>query len=138
MNEQQQNHILAIWSQKSDGTISPKASLNSIAEFEETHKSIPSEFKWFLLNCGGGTVGPEWVEGIDELFCIHQKYHEECNIPNGYSYPNFFIIGWDGSGSPILIDNEGKVVAEHPGEPLATLANSFAEWVISSHVEHGG
>ena len=90
----------------------PPATTAQLSRFEQQFGTIPAEFKWFLSTCGGGVVGPESLDGIDELPESHQKYRKEFG-PNGWSMQNVFIIGWDGAGNPIAIDKTtGRVLVE--------------------------
>jgi hypothetical protein len=89
------------------------ATLEQLAAFEKEFQTIPNDYRWFLLRCGGGTVGPEWVDGIDDLFETHRKFNAEAGIENGWNRPEVFIIGWDGYGNPFGIERTtGRVLMQ--------------------------
>ena len=90
----------------------PPATHEQLSRFEQEFGTIPPEFGWFLSTCGGGVVGPESLDGIDELPESHRKFRKESG-PNGWSMQNVFIIGWDGAGNPIAIEkHSGRVLVE--------------------------
>jgi hypothetical protein len=61
------------------------ATASELNTFESKFGPIPFDFRWFLMHCGGGTVGSEWVDGIDELAGTQQKFKAESDINNGWT-----------------------------------------------------
>lgn len=89
------------------------ASKEDVASFEQSFRPMPEPFRWFLLTCGGGIIGSEYIDDIKELALSHAKYDEESRIPGGWTIQNVFIIGWDGSGNPYGIDETtAKIMTE--------------------------
>ena len=132
MDQVTKKRIIDLWMLRPDGTKCPPASSNELADFEATHKDIPEDYRWFLFECGSGVVGSEWLDGIDDLYASHQKFNEECSIENGWRHKSQFVIGWDGSGSPIGVTPNGQIGVEHPGEEeLVILSNSIEEFLLS-------
>ena len=121
LTEEAKAKIKARWSERPSGTTYPPATAEQLADFEERHTVIPADYRWFLQECGSGVVGSEWLDGIDDLFSSHQKFREECAIPNGWRTKEMFLIGWDGSGSPIGILPGGSIVVEEPGSESARI-----------------
>jgi hypothetical protein len=80
------------------------ATEQQLREFEGEFGKIPQEFRQFLIDCGGGTIGCEWVDGIAELVKSHRKFGEASAVPNGYKMKNVFVIGFDGWGNPFGVD----------------------------------
>lgn len=101
-----------------------------LVEFEEVHGPIPVEFREFLSVFGGGVVGGEWVDGIEQLGETHRKFKLE-REPGGWSLTETFIIGWDGAGNPMGINEKsGAVVVEdHTFGGVHVLAPSFEEFL---------
>lgn len=99
------------------------ATEDELANFESKWGVIPADYRKFLFLGGGGAVGAEWLDGIAQLNTSHAKYSKERG-PNGWSAP-MFLIGWDGSGAPIGIDERGGVIVEHEGGETTGLAPSL-------------
>ncbi|WP_076459878.1 SMI1/KNR4 family protein [Marinobacterium stanieri] len=77
ISEESKKIILEIWKAREPGISYPPASKEQIEDFEDVCREVPEDYKWFLLNCGGGVIGSEWVDGIDELHSTHTKFDEE-------------------------------------------------------------
>jgi len=105
------------------------ASLEQLEEFERAYGPIPLGYRQFLQHFGGGPVGSEWIDGIEQLAESHNKFRRECG-PNGWRNSQAFVIGWDGGGNPIEIDVAGAVVVEdHNSGDVHRLAASFEEFL---------
>ena len=102
-----------------------------LADFEAQFRPIPPVFRWFLLECGGGPVGPDWVDGIDKLSQTHRKFERERQSGRGWTLTNVFVIGWDGAGNPFGIkeDSGAVVVEDHNFGGVHELAPSFADFL---------
>ena len=59
----------------------------------------------WLSNTGGGPIGPDWYEGIEDL-----RESQEKVAKAGWDISGF-VIGWDGSGNPIVLDANGSIYA---------------------------
>ena len=124
--------IVERWQERPDGISYPPASKIDLDDFESIHGKIPDDFRWFLECCGSGVIGSEWIDGIDDLYASHTKFHAECQIPDGWKTHEMFIIGWDGGGNPIGIMLDGAVVAEdHDFGGLHTLSPSLEAFILA-------
>ncbi len=79
------------------------------------------------MHCDGGTIGCEWVDGIDELADTQAKFNSESQIDNVWTMDGVFVIGWDGSGNPFGIETStGKILVEdHHFGGIHEMAPSF-------------
>jgi hypothetical protein len=102
-----------------------------VTAFESDFEPIPDDYRWFLPECGGGTVGSEWVNGIAELPDTHRKFRAESARENGWSMRGVFVIGWDGSGNPFGIETStGKILVEdHDFGGVHEMAESFGAFL---------
>jgi hypothetical protein len=105
----------------------PPATESELSAFEARFGPIPSAFRWYLMACGGGVVGREWVDGIAQLSETHSKFVAESRLPGGWAMANAFLIGWDGAGNPVGIDlSTGTVLVEdHNFGGIHVVAPSF-------------
>lgn len=87
----------------------PPATEEQLLHFESAFGPIPSDFRWFLAECGGGPAGGDWVDGIEALSETHAKFTRESG-PNGWTLADTFIIGWDGGGNPFGIHRPTGVI----------------------------
>lgn len=84
------------------------ATEDQIRDFEAKFGPIPDDYRWYLIACGGGVIGSEWVDGIDALPVTYRNVQV-----GGYTIPNFFPIGWDGGGNPFGYDTStGLILSE--------------------------
>ena len=67
----------------SDGGRYPRATKVELAAFESEYGAVLDDHRWFLSECGGGTVGSEWVGGIAELPDSLRKFSSEFTLVNG-------------------------------------------------------
>jgi hypothetical protein len=89
------------------------ATEQELREFEASYGEIPTDYRWFLLTCGGGHFGSDQVDDITELAKSHAKFSREFGLPQGWTMQDVFIIGWDGAGNPFGIETPtGRVVVE--------------------------
>ncbi len=113
MNKSKRKLIADALTALPDGCKYAVATEAHLEEFESTFGPIPDDFRWFLLHCGGGTIGSEWVDGIDELTQTHRRFKAECEVANGWTMDDVFVIGWDGAGNPFGIDTQtGRILVE--------------------------
>ena len=121
--------LISKWQLLPSDVRSAPASEGQLLAFESFHGPIPVEYRDFLSICGGGPVGAEWIDGIEELTDTHRKFHRERG-PAGWENADVFVIGWDGAGNPISIDGAGKVVVEdHNFGGVRVLAPSFSAFL---------
>ena len=121
------HEVLRVWSTLPDSVKERKACEDELLDFEDAYVVIPAEYRWFLLNCGGGAIGGEWVDGIHTLPATHDKFRHESKLENGWKIKGF-VIGWDGAGNPLVIDINGRVMVEdhNNGSSFLELFSSFS------------
>jgi hypothetical protein len=107
------------------------ASESDLRVFENQFGPIRADYRWFLLNCGGGAVGAEWLDGIEELSQTHQKFQSESETENGWTMEDVFVIGWDGAGNPFGIEEStGRILIEdHNFGGIHEMAQSLEEFL---------
>jgi hypothetical protein len=106
------------------------ASEAELQQFEAAFGPVPLEYRQFLRLGGGGAVGSEWVDGINQLPHSHAKFARERG-PTGWQ-TDFFLIGWDGSGAPIGIAEDGEMLVEQEDGTVRRVATSFASFLAYS------
>ncbi|MCA8988552.1 MAG: SMI1/KNR4 family protein [Planctomycetaceae bacterium] len=127
MDESKRKLIVNTFAALPDGCKYAVATEAQLKEFESTFGPIPGDFRWFLMHCGGGTIGSEWVDGIDELPDTHRKFAAESAIKNGWTMDGVFVIGWDGAGNPFGIETTtGRILVEdHNAGGIYEVSKSF-------------
>ena len=129
MDASLKSRILTAFNALPDVCRSRAATEAEIADFEATFGSIPDDFHWFLTQCGGGTVGSEWVDNISELRATHEKFNRECG-GGGWTLRDVFVLGWDGAGNPYGIHASGKLlVDDHNFGGNHEMAESFGAFL---------
>jgi hypothetical protein len=90
---------------------------------------VPAGVRWFLLHLGGGVVGSDWIDDVTQLRASHAKFGRE---RSAWGLPECFVIGWDGSGNPIAVENgTGRlIVPDHDFGGVHELAPSFEEFLV--------
>ena len=106
------------------------ATEEELREFEARYGAIPSDYRWFLLTCGGGHFGAEEVDDIVRLAKSHAKFRREFGPPRGWTMRDVFIIGWDGAGNPFGIASGRVVVEDHNFGGIHELAPSLEEFML--------
>lgn len=108
------------------------ATETELRDFEAEFGSIPEDYRWLLLTSGGGVVGAERVDGIEELAGSHAKFRREFGEPGGWTMRDVFIIGWDGGGNPFGIElSSGRILAEnHDFGGIHEMAASLEEFIL--------
>ena len=137
MDEHLREQLVSAWSERPEDIRFPPASESRLAAFEARFGKIPPIFRWFLEECGGGVVGSERVDGIEELTRTHQKFTAESKIPSGWRMKDVFVIGWDGAGNPFGIDlKTGRLLVEdHNFGGLHEMAPSFEAFLTTDLLE---
>lgn len=139
IREQSKKRILELWKSRNADLSYPPASEQQIEEFENECLKIPEDYRWFLLNCGGGLVASEWVDAIDELYATHIRFNQECTEGKSWTISDCFVIGWDSSGSPIAIDKGGNIVVQWEADrEIYQLASSLESWLLDSLIPSNG
>jgi len=132
MDHETKDRILRAWYSLPEGCRKRPASEPELVAFEKRYGQIPQDYRWFLQACGGGTVGSEWVDGIEELGRTHEKFRAESGTPKGWTLEGVLVIGWDGAGNPYGIDHEtGHVLVEdHQFRGVHEMALSFGDFLL--------
>jgi hypothetical protein len=114
----------------------PPATATELNRLEEELGPLPTEFRWFLSELGGGPVGSEWIDDASKLRETHAKFEAE---RYHWSLTNCFVIGWDGAGNPIAIDTQsGRVLTEdHNYGGVHELSPSFEEFLSRNLLDAG-
>jgi hypothetical protein len=133
MNNRLRKASLEAWQTLPADCRYPPASEDQLRQFEATFGPIPADFRWFLGHCGGGVIGSEWVDGIEQLPGSHRKFQNE-RKPEGWSMSNVFVIGWDGAGNPFGIHRvSGKLLVEdHNFGGIHEMAKSFSAFLVKA------
>ncbi len=112
MTESQQQQIKAAHEQLPDDCRSAPATAEKLATFEKEFGAIPEDYRWYLANCGGGVIGSEWIDSIEDLPSTHRKVREG-QRKGFHRIARFFPIGWDGWGNAYGYDlDSGRIVFE--------------------------
>ena len=107
---------------------------DDIKKFEANYASIPSDYRWLLLNLGGCYLAEPWIFDLKELeenYTIfveaYEEYMSECE------YGPAFPIGGLGDGSIVFIDVESGKVRGYNNDyaDLEDIAESFPELVLN-------
>lgn len=124
--------ILEAWESLPEEIRGHPASEAALRAFEADHGPIPEAHRWFLSACGGGIVGADRVDDIEELRGSHAKFHAELNRPGGWTMRDVFVIGWDGGGNPFGINRTtGRILLEdHTFGGIHEVASSLEEFVL--------
>ena len=115
---------------------------DNIKKFESNYDSIPSEYRWLLLNMGGCYLAEPWIFDLKELEenytffeDAYEEYMGECE------HDKAFPIGGLGDGSIVFIDLESGKVRGYNNDytDLEEIANSFFELILDlvEQVESG-
>ncbi|MFN9718967.1 MAG: SMI1/KNR4 family protein [Planctomycetota bacterium] len=104
------------------------ATASDLFAFESAFVPIPDDLRWFPA-VRRGTIGSEWVDGIDELVDTHRNFRSEFHIRNGWTMHGVFVIGWDGAGNPFAIETvTGEILVEDRNfGGIYEMSPSFAE-----------
>ena len=104
-----------------------------IKKFEASYASIPSEYRWLLLNLGGCYLVEPWIFNLKELeenYTYFEKAYEEymSECENGPVFP----IGGLGDGSIVFIDLKSGKVRGYNNDyvDLEEIAENFSELVL--------
>jgi len=106
---------------------------DDIKKFEANYASIPSDYRWLLLNLGGCYLVEPWIFDLKELeenYTIfvdaYEEYMSECE--HGPAFP----IGGLGDGSIVFIDVENGKVRGYNNDyaDLEEISDGFSELIL--------
>ena len=106
---------------------------DNIKKFESNYVSIPSEYRWLLLNLGGCYLAEPWIFDLKEqvenyIFFeeAYEEYRSECE--HGKAFP----IGGLGDGSIVFIDLERGKVRGYNNDyaDLEEISESFSKLIL--------
>ena len=84
-------------------------------------------YRDWLVQTGGGPIGADWFDGVDEL------KNSQTNLKAQEWTVKGFVVGWDGAGNPIVMKESGELVTEdHNFGGVHKVAKSFKELVANS------
>ena len=131
MDEMLKQAVLEAWQRIPEECRSPPATEQELIAFEAEFGSIPSEFRWYLAECGGGPAGTEWIDPITELTETHRRFLEERRAGFWANMTDVFVVGHDGGGNPYGIHRaSGKLLVEdHDFGGVHELASTFADYL---------
>jgi hypothetical protein len=134
MNETFKEAVVVTFTNLPDDCRSKPASETQLRFFETKFGEIPSDFRWYLANCGGGVCGREWIDDIERLEKTQRKFKLETG-PEGWKMRGVFVIGWDASGNPFGIErSSGRVLVEdHHSGSIDELAASFPRFLVEGY-----
>ncbi len=106
---------------------------DDIKKFEANYASIPSDYRWLLLNLGGCYLAEPWIFDLKELeenYTIFVGAYEE--YMSEYEHGPVFPIGGLGDGSIVFIDVESGKVRGYNNDyaDLEKIAESFSELIL--------
>lgn len=129
--------LIEAWAVLPEGIRSEPASDQELIALENEMGPIPPDFRWFLQKLGGGPVGSEWIDNANELRESHAKFKAESVAPSGWTLTDCFVVGWDGSGNPLAIDNTtgALVVEDHEFGGIHPVAPSFLDFLRKGLLE---
>ena len=79
-------------------------------------------YRQWLTETGGGPIGSEGFDGVEELTASQAKFASEPWSISG------FVLGWDGSGNPMAMQPDGKIISEdHDVGSVYVVAATFAQ-----------
>jgi len=133
MDSEKENKLRMAWEAKPREMRADPASEEELERFESIYGPIPQSYRWFLKHYGGGVVGSEWVDSIEDLFKTHAKFRDEFGLPRGWTMTGVFVIGWDGAGNPFGIEIEtGRILVEdHNFGGIHEMFASFEDFIFS-------
>lgn len=117
--------LIAAYRREYQGTFEGPISAEEVDSLLNHHGVRDSTYRDWLIQTGGGPVGPDWFDTIGELPVSQRKLRED-----GWTLAGF-VIGWDGGGNPIAIQADGRLLVEdHAFGGTHVYAESFR-----SHLE---
>ena len=106
---------------------------DNIKKFESNYVSIPSEYRWLLLNLGGCYLAEPWIFDLKELeenYTFFEEAYEEYmgECEHGKAFP----VGGLGDGSIVFIDLESGKVRGYNNDytDLEGIADNFSELIL--------
>ena len=106
---------------------------DNIKKFESNYVSIPSEYRWLLLNLGGCYLAEPWIFDLKELeenYTFFEEAYEEymSKCEHGQAFP----IGGLGDGSIVFIDLESGKVRGYNNDytDIEEIAESFSKLIL--------
>ena len=121
-------NIIENYKQQYQGAFSGEVSEEAVDEILNQFGIANESYRNWLIQTGGGPIGSEWFDGINELKLSQEKLKSESWLISG------FVIGWDGAGNPIVLINSGEIITEdHNFGGVHKVASSFNE-MLKNHV----
>ncbi|MCH2157688.1 MAG: SMI1/KNR4 family protein [Oleiphilaceae bacterium] len=119
--------VIEIYKAQYEGAFNGPEAEEAVDELLAQFGVVNSVYRSWLVQTGGGPIGADWYDGLAELMQSQEKLRNEDWSISG------FVIGWDGAGNPIAINNSGQVVTEdHNFGGVHQLAPNFKKLLASN------
>lgn len=123
-------NIIEKYKKQYEAVIDGPASDLDVDEILNRYGVSNSLYRDWLIQTGGGPIGPDWYDTLAEL------EESQKNIKNEFWTITGFVIGWDGTGNPIVLSEDGKVITEdHNTGETYNMAFSF-EALLAKNVDY--
>lgn len=120
--------IIESYKKQYQGIFNGAVNEEAVEEILNQYGVINLIYRNWLIQTGGGPMGPDWLDGIEELKESQKKFKNEPWSVSG------FVIGWDGVGNPLVLSKNGEIITEdHNFGGAHKVASSFEE-LLAKHV----
>ena len=119
-----QMELINRYKEKYSGTYAGPASPSEVDSLLSELGISDQVYREWLVATGGGPIGSEWFDEVQELLPSQEKCASEKWSISGA------VIGWDGAGNPIAIQENGKILVEdHNFGGVHVFAESFEAYL---------
>ncbi len=102
--------------------INGKPDKSKVEDLIEIYPIRDEVYLLWLSESGGGPIGSDWYDSVDELPESQSRFKKE-----GWNLSGF-VIGWDGAGNPLVLEESGRIVSEdHNFGGMHKIAASFKD-----------
>ena len=120
--------LIEKYKQQYQGAYNGSVSADSVDQILDQFGIVYESYRNWLIQTGGGPIGSNWFDGIEELILSQEKLKSESWSISG------FVIGWDGAGNPIVLCKTGEIITEdHNFGGVHQVASSFDQ-LLASHL----
>ena len=118
-------NIIEKYKIKYQGVFNGPVEPQKVSTFLDSYHITDKIYRNWLIETNGGPISSNWYDSLDELVLSQKKLSSESWIIKG------FVIGWDGSGNPIVIQSDNTIAIEdHDFGGIHQIANNFKELLI--------
>jgi len=119
--------LIADYKQQYNGSYKGAVSEQLVNKILNNYSVSNETYKTWLIETGGGPIGSDWYDGLDELEESQKKLKEEEWKITG------FVIGWDGAGNPLVLQENGEILTEdHNFNGIHKIASSFEQLLVEN------